>query len=379
MKPDDNNNITPPAEDEIDLIDLAKTLWNGRKTIIWSLAFVTFLGVFVALFSPVEYTAKTIMVPQIQSKTSGLGGLSSLAAMAGFNLDALQSGSSDLSPMVYPQIVQSIPFQKTIMHTPLNWKDQLKTYSLLGYDSISKPNPLGLIKKYTIGLPGVIFKWLNGSQDEQIISVPSVDSLKSLSKQEKDMLKMLKKRLTLEVNSKEGYITLTAIAPEAIAAAQIAQKAQELLQEKVTEIKIDKAKQNLAFVQSLVNEKETEFAKCQSRLAIFHDRNQSLGSAMAKTEEEKLQSEYQLAFSVFSEVAKQLETAKIKVKEDTPIFSIIEPVSIPTEKSKPKKSIIVAIWFFIGGVIGVGGVFGKLYLKEFRKKWAIRGNSDTII
>ena len=50
-----------------------------------------------------------------------------------------------------------------------------------------------------------------------------------------------------------------------------------------------------------------------------------------------------------------------------------------TEKSKPKKSIIVAIWFFIGGVIGVGGVFGKLYLKEFRKKWAIRGNSDTII
>ena len=43
------------------------------------------LGVFVALFSPVEYEARTVLVPQVQSKSSGMGGLSSLAAMAGFN------------------------------------------------------------------------------------------------------------------------------------------------------------------------------------------------------------------------------------------------------------------------------------------------------
>lgn len=379
MKPEDNINTAPPSEDEIDLIAIAKTIWKGRKTILLSLVIFTVLGVFVAMFSPVEYTAKTIMVPQIQSKTSGLGGLGSLAALAGFNLDAMQGGSSELSPMVYPQIVQSIPFQRNIMHTPLNWKESAKPVSLLYYyDSISKPNPLAVIKKYTVGLPGVILQWLKGSPEKSGTIAQGGGLVISLSKEERDMRKMLNERLTLAVNIKDGYITLTAIAPEALAAAQITQKAQQLLQEQVTEFKIDKAKQNLTFVQSLFKEKETEFTKSQSRLANFRDRNLNLNSAMAKTEEEKLQSEYQLTFSVYNEIAKQLENAKIKVKEDTPIFSIIEPVSIPTEKSKPKKPTIVAIWFFLGGIIGVGWVFGKQYFREVRKKWTSHEDSVTL-
>ena len=103
-------------------------------------------------------------------------------------------------------------------------------------------------------------------------------------------------------------------------------------------------------------------------MANFRDQNHNLESAKAKTEEEKLQSEYQLAFSVYSEVAKQLENAKIKIKEDTPIFSIIEPVSIPNEKSKPKKVVIMVIWFFIGGILGVGYVFGNPYFNDLLNK-----------
>ncbi|MCD6184203.1 MAG: hypothetical protein J7K84_00200 [Deltaproteobacteria bacterium] len=190
-----------------------------------------------------------------------------------------------------------------------------------------------------------------------------------ITKDEKEMREMLEKKLTLDVNEKEGYITLTAKAPEAFAAAQMARKAQKLLQDKVTEYKIDKAKQNLAFVQELYKEKKSEFEQAQDRLARFRDRNLNLNSAMALTEQERLQSEYQLAFSVYTEVAKQLENAKIKVKEDTPVFSIIEPVSIPIEKSKPKKAMILIIWIFLGGLVGVGLIFGKNYWKVAKEKW----------
>ena len=377
MKPDINPFITPPADEEIDLIVLAKILWKRRWTVIWTLVIFILMGVFVALFSPVEYTAKTIMVPQMQSKSSGIGGLGSLAAMAGVNLDAMQGGSYELSPVVYPQIVQSLPFQKIIMHTPLTWEGLSKPVSLLYYyDSVFKPNPLDVIKKYTIGLPGLmlgvpgsILKLLKGSPVKSAAQVHDTVLLISLSKEEKGMRRMLNGQLSLEVNSKEGYITLTAKAPEALAAAQIAQKAMQLLQEQVTEFKIDKARNNLAFVKSLVKEKEKEFSNAQSRLANFRDSNRKLVSAMAKTEEEKLVSEYQLTFSVYSEVAKQLESAKIKVKDETPTFSIVEPVSIPTEKSKPKKPVIVIIWFILGGITGVGWVFGRHFIKEVRIKW----------
>lgn len=87
------------------------------------------------------------------------------------------------------------------------------------------------------------------------------------------------------------------------------------------------------------------------------------------TEEERLQSENQITFSVYNELAKQLETAKIQVKEDTPVLTVIEPITIPNEKSEPKRPMIVFIWVFIGGIVGIGWVFGKGYLVDFKEKW----------
>ena len=69
---------------KIDLIALAKTLWDNRKFIIITVAIFMVLGVAVALLTPKEYTASTTVVPQISDTSTKLGGLSSLAAMARF-------------------------------------------------------------------------------------------------------------------------------------------------------------------------------------------------------------------------------------------------------------------------------------------------------
>ena len=42
------------------------------------------------------------------------------------------------------------------------------------------------------------------------------------------------------------------------------------------------------------------------------------------------------------------------MKEDQPIFAVIEPVTVPNERSKPKRMMIIAIWTFLGMVIGIG-------------------------
>ena len=85
-------------------------------------------------------------------------------------------------------------------------------------------------------------------------------------------------------------------------------------------------------------------------------------SNLPQTRLQQLQAEYNLAFNVYTELAKQLETKRIKLKEDQPIFTIIEPVSVPNERTKPKKALIIAIWTFAGLIIGIGSVF----LKDFR-------------
>ncbi len=79
-------------EDEIDLIALAKTLWEGRKTVIKTTLIFMAIGLFVAIFSQKEYTAATTFMPQTTDGKIG-GSLGGLAAMAGINLGGMSSDS----------------------------------------------------------------------------------------------------------------------------------------------------------------------------------------------------------------------------------------------------------------------------------------------
>ncbi|MFA5329280.1 MAG: Wzz/FepE/Etk N-terminal domain-containing protein [Prolixibacteraceae bacterium] len=357
------------ADDEIDLLELVKTLWNGRKTIILSVIVCAFLGVAIALLSPVQYTSSTVMVPQVggegQSKLGGLGGL---AALAGISLDMSQS--NDLSPIVYPQIINSIPYQLELMKTPLNFKDHAEPITLFDYYTIyNKSSVLGVIKKYTIGLPAVIIKAIKGAPEELKLPGGLANQPILLTEDQYKVKKIIDELISLDLNAKDGYITLTTSLPEALAAAQLAQKAQELLQTYITEFKIEKTKDNLSFIQGRYDETKTEFEKAQVSLALATDRNKNFTSGLPQIEIDRIQTRYTIAFNVFQELAKQLEQAKIQVKKDTPVFTIVEPVTVPSEKSKPKKSLILIIWIFLGGIIGTGIVFGKVFMKDIRERW----------
>lgn len=363
---------TTDEDDEIDLIALAKTMWDGKKTIILTVLVFMIIGLMVAMFSPKEFSASTTMVPQISNKSSKLGGLSSLAAMAGFNLD-MNMETSQLSPYIYPQIVQSVPFQLEIMQTKFHFAEvpqpvTIEEYYLVLYE----PGFFSTLKKYTLGLPGVIIGSIRGKKEtEETWGANDSIARKTiqLTEDQEIIRKMIGNSVTLETNDKEGYVTLTASFGEARLAAEVAQRGQELLQKYITEFKIEKAQAQLQFIEERFNEKKKEFRQAQASLAAFRDRNKNVTSAMARTEEERLQNEYKLAFDVYSELAKQLEQARITVKEDTPVFSIVKPVVVPLEKSKPNRPMILVIWTFLGGIIGIGWIFGKQFLATVKGKW----------
>ena len=361
----ENIKSTPTiTDDEIDLIALAKTLWSGRRTVIRSTLICGVLGLVIAIFTSKEFVATTIMVPSGSDATSKLGSLGGLAAMAGINIGT--ATGSDLSPTVYPQIVSSLPFQLELMNTPLNFKELSKPVTFFKYYSeIQKSN---VLLKYTMGLPGLILKSLKGGEVEKIVAWKENEPIE-LSEKQREVRLILIELISLEVNAKDGILTLTAKMPEARASAQLGKKAQELLQRYITEFKIKKSKANLDFIQQRYDETSKKFETAQLLLASFSDRNKNVSLATAKTEEERLRSQYNLIYGIYSELAKQLEQAKIQVKQDTPVFTIIEPISVPTKKTKPDRPMILFIWLFLGGILGTGIVFGKGYLKTIKKQW----------
>ncbi len=85
---------------------------------------------------------------------------------------------------------------------------------------------------------------------------------------------------------------------------------------------------------------------------------------MAKTQEEKLTSEYTLLLGIYTELAKQKEQAKISVTETTPILTVIEPVFVPIEKSKPSRVMMLIVFSLLGLIFGAGMVQVIPYLEE---------------
>ena len=350
--PTTHNNSSKNQEDSIDIIALLQSIWTGKKLILKTVLVFMILGLFIAVFSQNEYTASTTIVPQSSSEKPG-GSIGGLAALAGINLGSVGQQSS-ISPTLYPQILTNISFQKELLETliTIEGQDNKITYKEY-YTNVYSPSVLSSIKKYTIGLPGVLIGLLKSDEISKEESKNN-DSLPQITEDDKKLIELLLEQLSMEVNDKDGYIGLSTTMPEARAAAELTQKAQELLEQYVIDFKIEKSSSELDFIKNRYQEKEQEFQKIQQKLAVYTDRNQNVNSARAKMELMLLQSEYDLAYGVYSELAKQLETQELKVKEDTPIFTILQPVFVPLEKTGPKRSLILIIYTFLGFVLSIG-------------------------
>ena len=357
-----DNRVTD-NEDEIDVVEIVKKLWRNSRFIFKITLVFAILGLLVAISTPNVYTASCTMVPQTGQKSPG-GNLGGLAAMAGISLGSMSSGEV-LSPSVYPKIISNINFQKELIYSKFHFKGVELPITLYDYytdKKYGKFSLFGTIKKYTIGLPGVIIGAIKGKPHNIIKSDSS--SIQSLTGKEKSVNKILSANLSLTSNTKDGYISLTANMPEPLVAAELAQRGQELLQKYITRFKIEKVTSNLEFVERSYEESKRNFEAKQKELAKFRDSNKSFASAVAKTQEEKLMSEYTLLLGIYTELAKQKEQAKIAVTETTPILTVIEPVVVPIERSKPNRKMLLFIYTFLGLIIGIGIVFFVTYLES---------------
>ena len=347
-------------DNQADLVELIQRMWINKGLVIKIAGAFVVLGLLVAIFSSKVYTSACDVVPQA-SDSSALSRMGSLAALAGINLDQMQNVKT-LSPLVYKNIMESTTFRKELMQTPLNFKEidhPISFYEYCTNEEYNKPSIGEYIIKYTVGLPFVILKAIRGEQpspDYGALNQSGDSSIETVTKEEYECLKALDNCITLRLDDKKGYVTISANMPEAVAAAQMAQATLELLQRYITEFKIEKVQSNLDFVQERYNEAKSNFEDIQSRRAKFRDANMNTTRYSAHAELEKLDAEYSLALNLYKELSTQLEQTKISVKETMPVLTVITPVTVPFKKSKPKRVVILFAYTFFGVLAGAGSV-----------------------
>lgn len=370
----------PQEEEGIDVVDLLRKLWDGKKTIIICTAVFIVLGLVMALTMKRTYSVSSTMVPQMNSRSNS--SLSSLASLAGIDM-AMPSSGSDLSPVIYPQIVSSVPFRLELMNTPLHYEKADTMVSMFTYaKEYYKPGLGTYIRKYTIGLPGTLLGLLRKEKEEPVfVNAAGVgeNNPKPLmvSKEEEQMLKALSQSVSLSVDKKEGYLTLSVMGSEPLQTAELALKAQQLLQEEVTRFRTEKAQSQLDYVQARYNEIKVETESLQAQLATVRDRSKDMTTTRARIEQERLQTKYNVSSAIYSEMAKQLEQAKMQVKRDTPTLTVIQPVTVPRQPSNSRARTLV-IWTFLGFVLGCGIVLARGYWPKVREVFSSENQKSII-
>ena len=298
-------------------------------------------------------------MPQVSDKNSSTKGLGSLASLAGINLNAESASSLDnyLSPLLYSKVGESDEFsQKIIEEYLINEEgDSVKIKNYL--KSKEGFSILGFIRENTIG---IISNMVNKKQDfteNEIISGYNI-----ISNEDYSSIIKLKSLFQIELYRKDGYIKVIAHEKNAFTSAQLVKIITNNLQSEIIEIRTKKIKDELFYSKKEYEKQKEKFQSIQNKRAKFKDSNITISSAVWKSELEKLDSEYQLQESILRGIATEYNQNKIKLNKKTPIFSVIDEVSIPNVRYKPKRTQIVLIFVSIGLAFAITFVLYRDYI-----------------
>ena len=71
-------------------------------------------------------------------------------------------------------------------------------------------------------------------------------------------------------------------------------------------------------------------------------------------------------------LASEFNNNKIKLNKDTPIFSVLDDVSVPNQRSKPERKKIVMIFLALGFIFSTISIFSENYFSKLFQR--IRNN-----
>lgn len=371
-----NNPENEYNSSEIDLKLLLNKLWERKYNILKTTLLFGVLGILIAFLSRVEYESSASLILESQSSQStAMSLLQQYGGVLGIS-GAGSTGGEDLSPQLYPKIAESIPYQLELMHRPITFATLDTTISVHRYfNDIYEPSGIDYLKKYTIGLPGkilnlpeTILNWFtpstSGIVSNDISREFSVDSIYVPNSAELSTMSYLTSRVKI-LREESGIIKVTVEMPDPRAAAEVGREAIRLLKEYIQRYKTQKSKSDLAFIQQQTSRIRKQFEEAQQELAEFRDSNINLSTATARTREQELESEYQRYSSIYNSLSQQLERAKIRVQENTPVFSFLEPIKQPISNSKPNYEFLIIISLLLGMLISFGLTFSRVYADLF--------------
>lgn len=356
MAEDKNYTNVPQEEDEleIDLMEYARKLWVDRKLLLKVAGIAALVGIVIAFSIPKKYTAEVTLSPE--SGKSGGSGLSGMASMLGLGSISMGGDANALNISMASDILASTPFVLELFNTPVKTLDGEVDTTIVAYLETESAPWWGVV----MSLPGKAIGGIKSLFSEKEEEMGQPLNPFQLTFQQKAQVESLKKIVTADVDKKSGMTKVSVTLQDPLVAATLADTVITKLQKFITAYQTSKAQEDCNYWEQLYKDRQQEYYAAQQNYAHYMDANKNVILQSVLAEQERLQNEMNLAYSVYSNVATQLQMARAKVQEAKPVFAVLEPASVPLLPSgTSRKIILVGIVFLAVAGASAWILFGK--------------------
>lgn len=352
------------AEDknhEIDIVAIVKKVIKDKWSLLVFFIIFAVLGIAVALMTPRTYSTDVVVAPELSSGSMPEG-LSDIASMVGVDLNNGNKSSVDaIYPQIYPDVISSNDFIVQLFNIPVTTEGakNSKTY----FDHITKDAKKGFWD-YPKTWMGNIVKKITGKKDTtNLADASTVIDPVHLNKVQSDIRDAIRSQVTCVVDKKTNVITITAKDFDRFVSAEVADTVQKRLRNYIIEYRTKKFKQDVAYAQSLVDTAEAKYVKTRNAYTAFAEANTDVTQESFVTKRDEMENNMQMRYNNYTQALQQLQVAQAKLREHTPVFTVIQEASVPFKPSGTPRSLTVL------GYVLAGLFFDAIWVLLLKQKF----------
>jgi tyrosine-protein kinase Etk/Wzc len=301
-----NTSIDPVHESGRKLSEMLAPAWQHRKVVLGvALGLAVVTGILNFAVFDLTYKATASLLPETEKgKLGAMSQFSGLAQLAGVSVPG-----SEISRL-YPIILSS----ETVLKPVIEAK----------YKSMRYPDSVDLIQYFELKKP---------RREENVDQA----------------LRDLKDMMSTSYETKTSTVVVSLEMSESQLAADVLNETIRQLDLFMRLRRINTAAEQRKWINSRLEEVERELRSAEDALKVFRERNRRVAdSPELLLSQERMLREIKVKSTIYEELKKQFELAKIEEIKNTSIVNVLDPARAPVRKERPKRATNTAIAFLLG-------------------------------
>jgi uncharacterized protein involved in exopolysaccharide biosynthesis len=294
----------PSSPPELDPLEVLGIIWAKRKIILILSFGFSLLTLGFLLLLPNYYQAICTLLPETEkNRLSALTQFTDVAELTGVNVPG------SVIARLYPTIVTSESVLRPVLEKAYHTKRFSETVNLIQYFELREESP------------------------EKNLDVA---------------LRRLRGLMSTSYDARTGIVTITLEMEEPQLAADVLNSVITELDNFMRSKKISNATEQRKWVEVRVKEVEQDLRSSEEALKDFREKNRRISdSPELLMEQERRMRAVQINSTLFIELKKQYELAKIEEIKNIPIVNILDAARPPVQKDRPKRAVNTAMMFLL--------------------------------